>query len=40
MVRTKQDNTEIFKRRSTDEGEGGGLLAVDEENVLQPGGGE
>jgi prepilin-type N-terminal cleavage/methylation domain-containing protein len=41
MVRTKQDNSEIFKRRNSgEESEGGGLLAVDEENVLQPGGGE
>lgn len=41
IVKTKQDNTEIFKRRSGgDEGESSGLLAVDEANVLHPGGGE
>jgi len=39
VVVTKQDNTEIFKKRSGgDEGEAQGLLAVDEENVLHPGG--
>lgn len=39
-VRTKQDNSAIFEKREVTEGGGtsGGLLAVDEENVLHPGG--